>query len=73
MLMVHEEVKDHQSKKHMLIILALLTTDVICNSCSLQMPIKRVASVNSWFHLSKILISSLLLNLFDDEHIKMQK
>ena len=37
--------------------------DFCCNSCSPQMPIQRMESEISWFHLPKILFSSLQLKL----------
>ena len=40
-----------------------LLTDPFCNSCSPEMPILRMASEILWFHLPKILFSSLQLKL----------
>ena len=62
--MMHEE---DVRPPHMLI-MSFLLTDPSCNSCSPQLPIERMASVNMWLHLPKILFSSLHLKLFDIAH-----
>ena len=69
---MHEEDVRPPNEYHMLIILVLLTTDVnfaywplLQFLLSQNAYLKERASVNSWFHLPKILFSSLHLKLFD--------
>ena len=55
--------------------MCILLADPTCNCCLPQMHIERMASVNSCFHLPKILFSSLQLKrsiLHKDEHKKMR-
>ena len=61
---MHEEDERPQTKTHMLIILALLTTGVIFGYWPLlQFLLSQNASEISWFHLPKTLFLSLQLKL----------